>query len=991
MEDDAESQPTVTLNRGRLDSAIQIRGARTHNLKSVDVDIPRNQLTVITGRSGSGKSSLAFDTLYAEGQRQYIESLSIYSRQFFTQMPRADVDQIIGLQPTLCLDQNHRAANRRATVATVTEVYDYLRVLLARVGEIRCHQCQEPIRQQTPQQIRDTLLRLPERTKVMILAPLVSAETGDHPVTIQRIRRERLVRLRIDGELHDIDRLPVLDRKQPHSIEAVTDRIIVRPGIEGRLLEAIDLAIRLSGQDQVIACWTVDGKLESSGSESSRSKSSKSEGSESANPGTPDQRIADGWAERLFSTRYACPDCDVNYAEVEPRTFSFNSPLGACGACEGLGSIVQFDESLIVDRARSVNQGAVLAWNSLSPKAAQKNVTALAPLLAAIQWTADQPLAEMSAQQWQAFLDRPEKGSVGLRWLLRRELATTPSEARQIELEQLEAIDTCERCRGSRVSTTALAVFLAGKNIAEITAMSIDAAHEYFNMLYQQPQAHGIEEEEKRVVAKQTIGEILQRLKFLQKVGVGYLTLGRAANTLSGGEHQRVRLASSIGTGVTNVCFVLDEPSIGLHQRDNDRLIEAIGELREAGNTVVVVEHDEEMMRQADYIVDVGPGAGAAGGRIVASGSPSEIVQQTDSLTGKFLSGNARIETPLQRRPVDIENSSKQLRIVGARGNNLKEIDVEIPLGVFCCVTGVSGSGKSTLINQTLAPALARALDLVAPTPAVHTSIDGAAAIDKLILVDQQPIGRTPRACPATFTGVFDEIRKLFAATKLAKQRGYGVGRFSFNAKTGWCPQCQGHGVKRVAMNFMPDIFVTCETCQGGRFNLQTLQVRFGELSIADVLQMPIDAALVYFDGFSKIRSILQSVADVGLGYLLLGQASTTLSGGEAQRLKLARELARPNTGNTLYILDEPTTGLHFEDIRVLIGVLNRLIDQGNSMLVIEHNLDVIRSADWIIDLGPEGGSGGGELLGCGSPETIATLSRSHTGRYLQQLFARES
>ena len=937
------TSPTTLKDASPQTDVIQITGARTHNLKNINVNIPRDQIVVVTGRSGSGKSSLAFDTLYAEGQRQYIESLSIYSRQFFNQLPRADVDSIEGLQPTLCLDQSHHISNRRSTVGTVTEVYDFLRVLMARVGDIHCYGCGETIQQQTPQQIRDSLLKLPERTKIMILAPMVTAQMGLHEDTFKKIRRERLVRARINGVIHDIDQLPPISSNDKHSIEAIADRIIIRDGIEPRLLEAIDNAERISGSGQVICCWEVTGE-----------------------DGTKD------WHEKLFSTRYCCPDCDINYSEVQPRTFSFNSPFGACENCEGVGRFVQFDPELIVDRSKSIYTSAVKAWNGLTESAQKKRTTSITPIIEHLGLSLTTKLDAFSDSQFDQFLNSRDKGRLGLAVLLQKELSTTSSEEREIELEKMQAEIVCTSCKGSRLNQQARSVFLSGKHIGEIVKLSIDQAKPFFENLDT--------EGDSVIVAEPIIKEILHRLTFLQKVGVGYLTLGRAANTLSGGEHQRVRLATSIGTGVTNVCFVLDEPSIGLHQHDNDRLIAAITELKDSGNSVVVVEHDEAMIRNADHVIDMGPGAGRLGGEIVAEGTPEFIASHPESLTGKYLSGVSNVSDSSARREISPERA---IQITGAAGNNLKSIDVEIPLGVFCCVTGVSGSGKSTLINQTLAPAIARQLELVAPTPEPFTSLTGIEKVDKLIMVDQKPIGRTPRACPATYAGVFDEFRKLFAATKIAKQRGYGIGRFSYNTKSGWCPDCQGHGVRRLKMNFMPDIFATCETCNGSRFNAQTLQVRFGDLTIADVLRLTIDQAIIRFDGFSKIKSILQSLADVGLGYLLLGQASTTLSGGEAQRVKLATELARSETGNTLYILDEPTTGLHFEDIRVLIKVLHRLVDQGNSMIVIEHNLDLIKSADWIIDLGPGGGEEGGNLVGSGTPEDLAKNTGTLTGQYL--------
>lgn len=926
---------------------IRIVGACTHNLKNIDVEIPRNQLVVITGRSGSGKSSLAFDTLYAEGQRQYIESLSIYSRQFFNQLPRPEVELIEGLQPTLCLDQSHYSSNRRSTVGTITEIYDFLRVLMARAGQIHCYGCGNPIQQQTPQQIRDAVMELEERTKVMILAPMVIHQTGSHQEVIKKIRRERLVRVRVDGQIHDIDQLPDIAPQKHHSIEAVADRIIVRDGIEQRLLEAIDNAVRLSGDGRVVCCWLVK------------------------------TQEGERWEEKLYSTKYACPDCDISYAEVEPRIFSFNSPLGACGICGGLGQFVQFDQELILDRNLSVESGAVKAWCSQTEAVIRKKKKLLEPVLEELKGSLETPLSEFDAEQMDLFLNSRDKSHLGLRMLLEKELATSSDEERLDELEAMQSETVCSECEGARLSRQARAVYFCGKHIGELVNLSIDELYEFFDSV----ELEGDEAE----IAEPLLKEILHRLGFLQRVGVGYLTVGRAANSLSGGEHQRVRLASSIGTGITSVCFVLDEPSIGLHQRDNDRLIEVIRDLQVSGNSVIVVEHDEAMIRAADYVIDMGPGAGVNGGAVVSQGSATEVAADEFSLTGKYLSGGAKIETPASRRAVDPEN---MLKVLGARGNNLDSIDVEIPLGVFCCVTGVSGSGKSTLINQTLAPAVKRQLELLSRVPALHDSIEGVDKIETLVQVDQKPIGRTPRGCPATYAGLFKQIRKLFAATKMAKQRGYGIGRFSFNSKAGWCPGCQGHGVRKMAMNFMPDVFVTCDSCQGRRFNLQTLQVRFAEASISDVLEMTVDKAIQFFDGFEKIRTILQSLADVGLGYLKLGQSATTLSGGEAQRIKLASELAKPTFGNTLYILDEPTTGLHFEDIRELLKVFDRLVEKGNSLIVIEHNLDVVRCADWIIDLGPEGGKGGGQVMGVGTPEELSKIEQSHTGRYLAEVLS---
>lgn len=925
--------------------SIQIRGARTNNLKNIDVDIPRDRLVCITGRSGSGKSSLAFGTLFAEGQRQYIESLSLYSRQFFDQMIRADVDQISGLQPTLSLDQHVGPANSRSTVATVTEIYDYLRVLMARAGEIHCHGCGQVIQQQTTQQIRDSLLRLPENTKVMLLSPLVVGKKGGHENVFEVIRKERLVRVRVDGELYDIDRLPKLDKNKAHTIEAVTDRIIVRDGIAGRLFEGIELAGRLAN-GRVVA------NLRSAGSSSLQE-------------------------DRWFSTRYACASCDISYPEVEPRTFSFNSPYGACEACQGLGCFHQFDpEQVIRDRRLSLQNNAVWAWRFLSAANRQKKLDQLQPLISRLGFEQQTPLSELPDETWNDLLWSREKAAPGLVAVLQKELATTTDESRREALENLQSSIACNSCHGSRLNARANAVYLGGRNIGQLTAMSINAAEKYFNGELVRGALAG----DRLTIAEPLITAIGQRLRFLSQVGVGYITLDRPANTLSGGEYQRMRLATSIGSGLTNVCYVLDEPSIGLHPHDNEKLIESIRNLKRSGNTVVVVEHDEAMIRAADYVIDIGPEAGIDGGRVVATGTPAEIAANPPSLTGGYLAGRSTIEIPPRRR------WNNSLKVHAASGFNLKRIDVEIPLGCLVCVTGVSGSGKSTLVNSTIAPVLARSFGLLAPRPAPVESVAGAERIDKLVQINQRPLGRSSRGCAATYSGVFAEIRKLFAATKLAKERGYTGSRFSFNSKSGRCPDCLGHGTKRIKMNYLSDMFVQCETCAGRRYNKQTLQVRFRDLNIAEVLQLSISQALREYTNFSKAKCILQSLVDVGLGYLQLGQPASTLSGGEAQRIKLATELATQNTGNTLYLLDEPTTGLHFDDTRQLLVILQQLVELGNTVVVIEHNLDVIKSADWIIDLGPDGGATGGYLVATGTPEEVATNASSITGRFLQEL-----
>jgi len=927
------------------DKSVQIIGARTHNLKNIDVEIPRDQVVVITGLSGSGKSSLAFDTLYAEGQRQYVESLSIFSRQFFNQIPKADVDQVIGLQPTLCLDQSHHSSNRRSTVGTITEIYDYLRLLFARVGDIHCYQCGQAIKQQTPQQIRDRLLELPERTKVMILAPLVKEQTGGTPETIKKIRRERLVRARVNGVVHDIEQLPSLHEGQAWTIEAVTDRIIIRDGIESRLLESIDNAIRLNGEGSIVCSCLKPGD------------------------GTSDP---DTWEDLSFSTRYSCPDCEICYSEVQPRSFSFNSPFGACSECSGLGHLIQFDPTLVINRSLSVKDGAILPWSGLTKAKARKFQTALEPILDANGCDLGMELESFLPSQFEQFFYSVDKERLGLQAILQKELATTASEDRQFELESYISDVVCHQCLGTRVSRQARSVLINGQHIGDLVNLPLGELTEFFNAVDFK--------DERKLAASVLITEIVHRLDFLQKVGIGYLTLGRSAVTLSGGEHQRVRLASSIGTGITNACFILDEPSIGLHQHDNDRLIGAITRLKDSGNSVIVVEHDEAMIRAADYVIDMGPKAGPGGGRVVAAGSAQEVMKNGVGLTAQYLLGEREIGDVSSRREINVD---KCIRLLNATGNNLRSVSVNIPLGVLCCVSGVSGSGKSTLINQTFAPAISRELDQGGDLPLPFERLEGVDQISRLVMVDQKPIGKTPRACPATFTGLMSELRRMFAATKAAKRLGYGPGRFSFNTRAGWCPDCQGQGIRRMDMNFMPDIFVTCDGCEGKRFNVQTLQVRFGELTIADVLNLTVDQAKLRFDGFSKLSMILECLSNVGLGYLKLGQASSTLSGGEAQRVKLAKELSKSSANGQLYVLDEPTTGLHFEDIRLLMVAINRLVDRGNSMVVIEHNIDVLRCADWIIDMGPGGGVAGGEVVAWGTPDQVAENPDSLTGRYL--------
>lgn len=885
-----------------MPDSIQIRGARTHNLQNVDVDIPRNRLVVITGVSGSGKSSLAFDTLLAEGQRQYVQTLSLYARQFFDQMQRPDVDRIEGLQPTIAIDQRPAAPNPRSTVATITEIYDYLRLLMARVGQVLCPNCNTPIAQQTLAEIEQTIRSLPAETRVMILAPLVRGRRGAHRDAIESIQKAGFVRARVDGVTYPLEDIPALAPQKTHDIEAVVDRLVIRDGLDARLSESVRLAARHGDGVVLIAYQSASDKAAQ----------------------------GDQWHERLLNTRYACPRCQTSIGEVEPRTFSFNSPYGACPACHGLG--VRDDRPGVRDEKRGARGEDALP---LAPRS-----TLLAP--------------------------------------------------------------PCPDCHGTRLRPEARACRLNGLAIHEITALSVTQASEYF---------HGLQfADDQRPVAEPIVAEILRRLAFLVRVGTEYLTLDRPADTLSGGERQRVRLATGIGSGLVGILYLLDEPSIGLHPRDNDRLIAALRDLQQQGNTVVVVEHDEALMHASDHLIDIGPGAGSRGGRVIGAGSPQQVARLESSLTGKYLSGSETIAVPSRRRRQNAEctggtkrdesqhsiepespasrspHSASCLQVLGARANNLQNIDVEIPLGLLVCVTGVSGSGKSSLIVDTLARALAKELHGAQAPPGPHRGMRGINHIDRLVEVDQSPIGRSPRSNPATYTGIWNDIRRIFAGTREARQRGYGVGRFSFNAPGGRCDECEGQGVRRIAMNFLPDLEVTCAACRGLRFNRQTLSVKYRDQSIADVLAMDVDNAVAFFENHKNIHRLLTTLANVGLGYLTLGQPSTTLSGGESQRVKLATELGRPAAGHTLYVLDEPTTGLHMDDVRRLLGVLNGLVDHGNTVLVIEHHLDVIKSADWVIDLGPEGGAGGGYVVAAGPPESIAAVTASHTGRYLRPL-----
>ncbi len=1012
-------------NQAAADECVRIRGARMHNLQNIDIDIPRDRLVVITGPSGSGKSSLAFDTLYAEGQRQYIESLSTYARQFLHQLERPDVDLIEGLQPTISIDQRAGSHNPRSTVATVTEIYDYLRLLYARLGQPRCHQCGEPIHQQSPENILDSLMELNRGTRVMILAPLVRGRKGEHKDVFNSIRKAGLLRARVDGEVIDVDDPPELAPRKTHDIEAVVDRVVVRDGARGRIAESVNLAIR-HGDGLVLA--THEEK-----------RAGKTQ-----------------WRDRLFSTLYACPNCGISFEELEPRTFSFNSPYGACPECEGLGSRVAFDPELVVPEwGLSISGGAVAPWRGDSPAALRKHQKLLQPFLAKAGIDRSTPLEKLSPKRRERFLHGSGKQFAGVLAMLEKEYTATSSEPKRQRLETFRDEIPCLECGGARLRGEARSVRFGGKAIHEVAAMSVSAAREFFSAIIEDFQGLGAsapseadketggqgDKETRRQGDKETgrqgdketgrqgdkgktddltspsllvslspclpvsssftpdpfftanqwpiarpiLGEISARLDFLRRVGLGYLTLDRPAGTLSGGELQRVRLAAGMGSGLVGACYVLDEPSIGLHARDNQRLIDALRELQSRGNTVVVVEHDERIMRRADWLVDLGPGAGRHGGRVVARGTPEEIAACQTSLTGRYLAGVERIRLPDRRRRVA---KTRSIVIEGATTNNLKDVIVSVPLSALVCVTGVSGSGKSSLVDETLARALVRRLGGVGPKPGPHRSLRGAAQIDKVVRIDQSPIGRTPRSNPATYTGLFDEVRKVFANTRDARQRGYKAGRFSFNVKGGRCEECQGQGQRRIEMNFLPDLYVGCPVCEGKRFNHQTLEIRYRDRSIADVLDMQVEEAAEFFENFPVIARLVRGLREVGLGYMALGQPSNTLSGGEAQRVKLAAELSRVDTGRTLYILDEPTTGLHFDDVRKLLAVLDRLVELGNTVLVIEHNLDVIKTADWIIDLGPEGGEEGGQVVAAGTPEEIASLDDNHTGRFLRPLLS---
>ncbi|MDO4670932.1 MAG: excinuclease ABC subunit UvrA [Aerococcus sp.] len=932
---------------------IVVRGARSHNLKDIDVTIPRDKLVVITGLSGSGKSSLAFDTLYAEGQRRYVESLSSFARQFLGNVKKADVDSIEGLSPAIAIDQKTTNRNPRSTVGTITEVNDYLRLLFARAGHPICPNDGTPIKSESLDQMIERIFALEERTKVQILAPIVHGKKGQHKKLLEKVQKQGYVRLRIDGEMYDIDELPELNKNQKHDIDVIVDRLVVKEGIRARLADSLETALRLT-----------DGYA-----------------------------LADviGGEPMLFLEHYSCPYCGFTVGELEPRLFSFNAPYGSCPECDGLGIKMEVDPELVVpDAKKTLQEGAIAPWNSswsaYYPQLLEQAATSFGIAM-------DVPFEALTSEQQALLLEgngetpfhfhyENEFGNVQDKDMLyegvlnnvkRRYFNSTSKMVRETMSKYMAELP-CPVCHGKRLNRQALSVKIAGKDIADVTAMSIEHAAKFFQTL-------ALTGEDK-AIAQPIMEELKARISFLNEVGLDYLTLERSAGTLSGGEAQRIRLATQIGSNLSGIMYVLDEPSIGLHQRDNDRLIQSLKRMRDLGNTVIVVEHDEDTMRAADYLIDMGPGAGDHGGEVEAVGTPEEVAQNPASLTGQYLSGRRKIDVPTARRDED----KGWLHVAGARQNNLKGIDVDIPLGRLDVVTGVSGSGKSSLVNEVLKKTLLRTLNRAQVVPGKVDKVSGYSQLDKIIDIDQSPIGRTPRSNPATYTSVFDDIRELFAQTNEAKVRGYSKGRFSFNTKGGRCENCKGDGIIKVEMNFLPDVYVPCEVCGGTRYNAETLEVHYKGKNIAQVLDMRVEEALSFFQSIPKIARKLQAINDVGLGYVTLGQPAPTLSGGEAQRMKLASELQRVSTGNTLYILDEPTTGLHAEDIKRLLGVLQRLVDDGNTVIVIEHNLDVIKSADYLIDLGPEGGDGGGTIVATGTPEEVAKVATSYTGHYLKPL-----
>ena len=942
-----------------MQKEIFIKGARENNLKNIDVTIPRDKLVVLTGLSGSGKSSLAFDTIYAEGQRRYVESLSSYARMFLGQMDKPDVDYIDGLSPAISIDQKTTSKNPRSTVGTVTEIYDYMRLLWARIGVPHCPKCGKEIRQQTIDQIIDQIMALPEGTRIQVMAPVVRGRKGEHTKVLEDARRSGYVRARIDGEMHELDEEFKLSKTYKHQIDIVVDRLIVRPDIATRLTDSVETASNLTG-------------------------------------GLVTVNLLKEGQDLSFSQNYACEDCGVSIEELAPRLFSFNSPFGACPTCTGLGMQLKVDPTLVIpDESKSILDGAVVAtgWNSIRSDGISRMY--FDALSKRYNFSLRTPYSQLSDEVKNVILygtkgekltleyDQPRGKGVlhqafeGIANNLERRYVETQSDASKKEIESFMAACPCPACRGKRLRPEALAVTVGGLSIFDATDMSVDDEIAFFDGLSLTGN--------QQMIAAQILKEIGSRLRFLQSVGLSYLTLSRSSGTLSGGESQRIRLATQIGSSLMGVLYILDEPSIGLHQRDNDKLLDTLRRLRDLGNTLIVVEHDEDTMRAADWLIDIGPGAGALGGPVGSAGTPEPVRADPNSLTGQYLSGKKRIEVPEDRRT----GNGKWLTVRGARENNLKNIDVSIPLGTLTCVTGVSGSGKSSLVNEIIFKRLGADLNRMKAHPGKHDALEGEEHLDKVINIDQSPIGRTPRSNPATYTNLFNDIRDLFASLPEAKARGYGPGRFSFNTKGGRCEACCGDGVLKIEMHFLADVYVPCEVCRGKRYNRETLEVRYKGKSISDVLDMTVDEAVPFFAALPKIAGRLQTLQDVGLGYVKLGQSSTTLSGGEAQRVKLATELSKRSTGRTIYILDEPTTGLHADDVKKLLGVLQRLVDAGNTVLVIEHNLDVIKCADYLIDLGPEGGIGGGTVVAAGTPEQVAAVPQSYTGQYLKKMLPR--
>jgi len=940
---------------------IVVRGARTHNLKNINLEIPRDKLVVITGLSGSGKSSLAFNTLYAEGQRRYVESLSTYARQFLSMMEKPDIDHIEGLSPAISIEQKSTSHNPRSTVGTITEIYDYLRLLFARVGDPYCPDHNIKLEAQTVSQMVDQVMALPEGSRVMVLAPIIRERKGEHVHVFNELRSSGFIRARVDGLVCEIEYPPNLEKNKKHSIDVVIDRLKIKPGLEQRLAESFETAIQLADGLAVVSNMDEDGTE----------------------------------TDLIFSSLFACPQCGHSISELEPRLFSFNNPAGACSTCDGLGLKQYFDQSrIITDDGLALSEGAIRGWD-------RRNIYYFAMLSSLADhygFAIDTPFKKLSKKHRQIILHGSDGEVIDFQYVndrgdtrtrsypfegilpnMERRYRETESSMVREELAKYLSSQSCPDCGGTRLRRDARHVLIKGKNLPAITEMTVHHAFDYFTTL----KLTG----KRARIAEKVLKELQDRLKFLVDVGLNYLTLSRSADTLSGGEAQRIRLASQIGAGLVGVMYILDEPSIGLHQRDNSRLLNTLFHLRDLGNTVLVVEHDEEAIRSADHVIDIGPGAGVHGGEVVAEGTVAKIQRSKESLTGKYLSGKESIAIPKQRVPFDKKDKKRVLKLKGARGNNLRKVNLTLPLGLFTCVTGVSGSGKSTLINNTLYPITAAKLNgATTLNPAPYDEIQGLDELDKVVDIDQSPIGRTPRSNPATYTGIFTPVRELFAGTQEARSRGYKPGRFSFNVKGGRCEACQGDGVVKVEMHFLPDVYVACDVCRGKRYNRETLEVQYKGKNISEVLGMTIEDAREFFDPVPVIARKLQTLMDVGLSYIQLGQAATTLSGGEAQRVKLSRELSKRDTGKTLYILDEPTTGLHFQDIKQLLKVLHHLRDQGNTIVVIEHNLDVIKTADWLVDLGPEGGSGGGTIIAQGTPEEVADNDKSHTGAFLKKM-----